>query len=127
MIKRLISVIFMFSLTLSLCGCSKEWGMTAASEYHFYREEYDEQYRSYDIEFDLDKKEHKVQITSECVSGTIIVASNDQIEGFPCSVSSEEPLDMEFILPESTDNHISFTLEINEEAEESVVITMYEK
>lgn len=127
MTKRLISVVFMLSLTLSLSSCSKEWKMTDSYEYHFYREEYDEQYRSYDIEFDLDKKEHKVQITSKCVSGTIIVDSNDQIEGFPCSVSSEDPLDMEFILPESIDKHISYTLEINEETEGSVVIKMYEK
>ena len=127
MIKRLISVILMLSLTLSLCGCSKEWKMTDSYEYHFYREEYDEQYRSYDIEFDLDKKEHKVQITSECVSGTITVDSDNQIVGLPCSVSSEEPVEMEFILPESIENRVSFTIEINEETEGSVVITLCAK
>lgn len=126
MTKRLISVILMLSLTLSLCSCSKEWEMTDASEYHFYREEYDEQYRSYDIEFDLDKKEHKIQITSECTSGAITISS-EQIEGLPCIVSSENPLDMEYVLPENTYEHISFTVEINEETQGDIVISVFSK
>ena len=126
--KKTISFMMVLLFTLSLSAFSNEWEKEEQAEYHFYKEEYDEMYRTYEIDFNLDnKEEHKVRITSECMSGTIQIDADSPMQDFPYSVDTNESFDKEFELTADDVDHIVFTVEIDENTEGNISVILYHR
>lgn len=107
-------------------GCKSDWEMQEQKEYHFYKSEYDEQYDSFDVVFDLDNKEHKIQIKSECESGEIHIASETD-DSLSYTVTSENPLDVEFELPAENGDKFALKADIDNETQGSISIALYSR
>lgn len=127
MTKRMFSC-FMIVLVLSaLTGCSKKYEFIESSEYHFSRDEYDVQHQSYSVDFDLEKDTNKVEILSECQSGTITISTKNEISEFPITVSADLLCAKEIELPEEWGDSVRFTISIDEETEGYVKLSLYSK
>lgn len=127
MTKKLVSAIMAVMMVLILNSCGKEYEKIESAEYYFMRKNYQEEYNSYPIDFNLNEKEHKIVIDSECESGTIVISVDSNIGGLPITVTSDSPLTKEIELPKDFGDYICFTAAIDAETEGSVIISLYSK
>ena len=125
MTKKIFSGMIALIMLFLLAGCNKDFELMEKAEYHFRPECYEEQYNTYTMEFDLDKNEQKVEINSECVSGTILLSSDNDIEGLPITVTPDASLTKVIEIPKNFGDYICFTAVIDRETEGDIIISMY--
>ena len=125
--KKWITLLFAlyFALVLSACsGNSAEYESPSSFEYHFYPEEYEEEYseitRAIPLEHD---KDYKFLIKSECKSGTItIILTYDGNTESKYIITAESPCEEQIELLEGTTDETTFTINIDPDTEGFVIV-----
>lgn len=130
--KKWITLLFAlyFALVLSACsGNSAEYESLSSFEYHFYPEEYEEEYSEITRDISLERgKNYKFSIKSECKSGTITIIStyngNEKNKYF---VNPESPCDEQMELLAGTTDETTFTINIEPDTEGFVIVEQFIK
>ena len=130
--KKLITLLLglCFVLVLSACsGNSTEYESLSSFEYHFYPEEYEEEYSEIARDIPLERgKDYKFLIKSECKSDTITITltynGNEENKYF---VNSESPCDEQMELVAGTTDETTFTINIEPDTEGFVIVEQFIK
>lgn len=117
-------LIFYFAITISACNNkSNEFSSIQSFEYHFYPEEYEEEYSKYKKSFTLEADtDYQLQLNAVCESGTIeICISYENAENIDYIVNSETPCNDTILIPANTTNSVSFIITIQAETKGNIV------
>ncbi len=125
--KKMIVCLFIvcFAIIFSACGKDKpdEFTSLQSFEYHFYPEEYEEEYSEYKKSFNLEANtDYQFQVDAVCESGTIkICISYKNAEDIIYIVNSETPCNDTISIPADTTDTVSFVITIEEETKGSII------
>lgn len=112
--KKLFVLILCIILLFTACKSnnSQEFVYQQGFEYHFYPDEYEEEYSNYEKKYDLEEnKEYQIKIDADCESGNIklnVQYSNSESKIYTISKTFSETI----LIPENTSDYILFKISI---------------
>ncbi len=119
-----LAICFIFAL--AACNNSEQDDFTSLQsfEYHFYPEEYEEEYNTYEKAFTLESDtDYQFQINAICEKGTIkICFIYENAENKTYIVNSSAPCNDTITIPANTTNTVSFTITITHETNGNIVV-----
>lgn len=119
-------VIFCAAFALSACGSreSDEFTSLQSFEYHYYPEEYEEEYSELNDSLILEADtEYQIKVNSACESGTIEIGIKNINGGDKTYiVSPSEPCRDTISIPANTTDAVSFTINIEPDTRGDVVV-----
>lgn len=125
--KKIMTFFFICCFVLSLSACKKnksdEFTPLQSFEYHFYPEEYDDEYNEYEKSFTLEADtDYQFQVDAACESGTIeICISYGNTEDKMYIVNSQTPFNDTVSIPANTTDAVSFVVTIEPETKGEVI------
>ena len=114
-----------FMLDLSACsGSNDEYEKLSGFEYHFYPEEYGEEYSEIARDVELESgKDYEFLIQSVCENGSIeITVTHTGVDDTVYFVDSGSPCEEWIELPSGTAELVNFTINIDEDTEGFVIV-----
>ena len=124
--KTLISLFLVMCFALSLSACSgseAEYESTREFEFHFYPEEYEEEYsevsKTLSLEADTD---YQLKIDASCESGTMEISvkyADEDVKDY--TVNTDTPCSELLSIPENTASEISVVVSIEPDTKGDVV------
>lgn len=119
-----LAICFIFALTA--CNNSEKDVFTSLQsfEYHFYPEEYEEEYSEYEKTLTLEADtDYQFKINSICEKGTIeICFIYENAEDKTYIVNSSAPCNDTITIPANTTDTVSFTITITHETKGNIVV-----
>ena len=129
--KTLISLFLVMCFALSLSACSgseAEYESTREFEFHFYPEEYEEEYsevsKTLSLEADTD---YQLKIDASCESGTMEISvkyADEDVKDY--TVNTDTPCNELLSIPENTASEISVVVSIEPDTKGDVVSELLE-
>lgn len=125
--KKMAVLLFAVCFIVGLSACSNgngEYENLSSFEYHFYPEEYEEEYSEVKRDVQLESsKDYKFHITSTCKDGSIkIVAEYNEADDGAYLVDSNSPCDEWLEIPSGTATSVKFTINIGADTEGEVIV-----
>lgn len=125
--KKMAALLFALCFMLAFSACSggnDEYERLSGFEYHFYPEEYEEEYSKITREVELESgKDYKLLIQSVCESGSIkITATYAESDDTVYFVNSDSPCEEWIELPIGTTERVNFTINIEADTEGFVIV-----
>ena len=121
-----IIAMLIFGITaILIANRKKEYVMAEGIEYHFYPEEYDEQYSRIEDSFDLSNKEkYQMEVQASCKDGTmqIKLTSGDIINEY--TINAETPCDEIVDIPNDKADKIYIFISIEKDTEGDFIGTL---
>ncbi len=118
-------VVLCFAFMLSACNGKERAEFTSLQsfEYHFYPEEYEEEYSDFEKSFTLDADtDYQFQVDANCESGTMEISINyGSTEEKLYIVSSAAPCDETISIPANTSDTVSFMIHIEADTKGAIV------
>ena len=120
----LLAICFAFALTACNNSDQDEFTSLQSFEYHFFPEEYEEEYREYEkvitLEADMD---YQFKVDAACESGTIEISlTYENAEEKMYIVNSSAPCNDKINIPANTTETACFTITIVPETKGDVVV-----
>lgn len=127
--KKMAVLLFVACLIAALSACSNnsgEYESLSSFEYHFYPEEYEEEYSEVTRDVQLESgKDYKFHIASECKDGSITITSTySGADDTVYFVDSDSPCDEWIELPAGVAKSMIFTINIKADTEGNVIVEM---
>lgn len=124
--KKQITLVAAICFMLLLSACSNnesKYESTREFEFHFYPEEYEEQYSEISKTLSLDTDtEYQLRLEATCQSGTIKISIMYDGEGEKTyTVSADTPCDELLSISENTVNEVTVSVAIQEETKGTVI------
>lgn len=117
-------LVLCLTLALSACGneSTDEFSPLQSFQYHFYPEEYEEEYSEFQTTFTLEADtDYQFQLNAVCISGTIeIKVSYKNVEDKMYIVNSSAPCSDTISIPANTTETVSFAIIIEPDTEGDV-------
>lgn len=125
-------LLFAVCLIVALAACSSgsdEYESLSSFEYHFYPEEYEEEYSAITRNVQLESgKDYKFLITAECKDGSITITSTySGADDTVYFVNSNSPCNEWIELPAGTTDIVTFTANIEPITEGAIVVEILVK
>lgn len=125
--RKMVALLFAlcFILLLSACsGSNGEYERLSGFEYHFYPEEYEEEYSEIARDVELESgKDYKFLIQSVCESGSIVITvTHTGTDDAVYFVDFTSPCEEWIELPSGTAELVNFTINIDADTDGSVIV-----
>ena len=123
--KNIAALVIAACMIFSLSACSSQEFETVRSfEYHFLKEEYEEEYRNVEKMIELeDGSNYEIQITSSNESGTIAMAlSYTNEDGEEMLINMTSPATETIEIPSGTTSSFTFSAQIDPDTQGSVKV-----
>ncbi len=132
-IKIIFTIALVFISAMCLCGCSEkekeEYTYLQGFEYHFYPQEYEEEYSGYSKSLSLKSNtDYKIVIHAQCESGSVTInMSRDNEDAAIFTADSRSPCDKTVFVGTDTDETVIFSLLTDEDTRADIVVKIYSK
>lgn len=132
-LKIMFTVIFVFISAVYLCGCGEkqeeEYAYLQGFEYHFYPQEYEEEYSGYSKSLSLKSDtDYKIVVQAQCESGSVTInMSRDNEDATIFTADSRSPCDKTVFVSTNTDETVIFSLLTDEDTRADIVVKIYIK
>ena len=115
--KKIAAMLFVICFIFSLSACSgkeTEYKSVEGFEYHFYPEEYNDEYSPSPMTFSLkEKTDYQFQIDATCESGAMeisIIYENEDAKTY--TVNTDTPCNELLTIPANTTSEVTITVSI---------------
>lgn len=130
--KKMVILLFAVCLIAALVACSSgsdEYESLSSFEYHFYPEEYEEEYSAITRDAQLESgKDYKFLITAECKDGSITITSTySGADDTVYFVDSNSPCNEWLELPAGAEGNVAFTVSIEADTEGFIIVETFVK
>lgn len=120
--KKTVALLMAICLMISLSACSsgeEEYKSVQGVEFHFYPEEYEEEYNEVSQTLSLEANtDYQLQISASCESGTmgiIVKYSDEDTKNY--SVNADTPCNEVLTVPANTSGEVTITISIEKDTE----------
>ena len=126
--RKVVALLFTLCLALALTACNNsepdEFTSLQSFEYHFFPEEYEDEYSEYDKTLTLEADtDYQFKVDAACESGTIEISlTYENAEEKMYIVNSSAPCNDKIIIPANTTETAFFTITIVPETKGDVVV-----
>ena len=132
-IKNIFTATLGLISAICLCGCSEkdteEYTYLQGFEYHFYPQEYEEEYSGYSKPVSLKPDtDYKIVLKVQCESGTVTInMSRENLQAVTFTADSRSPCDKTVFVSTETDETVIFSLLTEEDTKADVAVEIYAK
>ena len=129
--KTLIALFLMMCFAFSLSACSgseAEYESTREFEFHFYPEEYEEEYSEVSKTLSLADTDYQLKIAAVCESGTMEISvkyADEDAKDY--TVNADTPCNELLSIPANTANEISVVVSIEPDTQGEVIAELLAK
>lgn len=124
--KKIVAMLMVCCLFFSLSACSghkDEYKSVRGFEFHFYPEEYEEEYNKVSKTLSLESDtEHQLQLEAVCESGTMeIVVTYHDVEKKVYSVNIDAPLSELLTISTNDTNEVTISISIEPDTKGKII------